>query len=256
MLSVDYERLGLEAGERLLDLGCGAGRHAYEGLRRGAQVVALDADPAELIGVRSMAAAMTQPDRASGTVLANGQAKGGAATEAGDGGMQVGSVAGDATKLPFRDGAFDKAIAAEVLEHIPADQVAMAELARVLRPGGSLAVTVPRFGPELVNWGLSKAYHQVEGGHIRIYRRSILLGRLRRAGLRPRASHHAHALHSPYWWLRCAVGVHRDDHLLVRAYHRLLVWDITAAPPLTRVTERILNPVLGKSLVVYLVKPG
>ena len=80
--------------------------------------------------------------------------------------------------------------------------------------------------------------------------------RLRRAGLRPVASHHAHALHSPYWWLRCWVGPRRDDHPAVRAYHRLLVWDIMRAPRLTRVTERVLNPLLGKSLVVYLEKPA
>ncbi|MFI5427919.1 hypothetical protein [Aeromicrobium sp. UC242_57] len=35
---------------------------------------------------------------------------------------------------------------------------------------------------------------------------------------------HAHALHSPYWWLKCAVGVNREQHPLVRAYHRPLVW--------------------------------
>lgn len=250
MLSVDYSRLGLQPGERLLDLGCGAGRHAYEGARLGAHVVALDSDPVELVGVMAVSTAISRAagQGSDGSVAAD--------AAVGSGGARVGSVAGDATRLPFRDGAFDKVIAAEVFEHIPADQVAMAELVRVLRPGGSLGVTVPRFGPELVNWALSEAYHQVEGGHIRIYRRSTLLGRLRRAGLAPRASHHAHALHSPYWWLRCAVGVDREDHLLVRAYHRLLVWDITAAPPLTRVTERLLNPLLGKSLVLYLDKPG
>jgi hypothetical protein len=41
----------------------------------------------------------------------------------------------------------------------------------------------------------------------------------------------------------------------VKAYHRLLVWDITKAPRTTRWTERALNPVLGKSLVVYARKP-
>jgi hypothetical protein len=122
----------------------------------------------------------------------------------------------------------------------------------VLRPGGSLAVTVPRFGPEVVNWALSDAYHTVEGGHVRIYRRSSLVHRLSRVGLRLRGSHHAHALHSPYWWLRCAVGVERDEHPLVRAYHRLLVWDIVRAPLLTRALDRALNPLLGKSLVIYL----
>jgi hypothetical protein len=49
--------------------------------------------------------------------------------------------------------------------------------------------------------------------------------------------------------------VQDDGHPLVRAYHRLLVWDITAHTPLTRVPETVLNPVLGKSLVVYARKP-
>jgi hypothetical protein len=117
-------------------------------------------------------------------------------------------------------------------------------------------VTVPRFGPEAVNWALSEAYHSVEGGHVRIYRRSSLLGRLRRVGLKLRGSHHAHALHSPYWWLRCAVGVDRDQHPLVRTYHRLLVWDIVRAPFVTRAADRLLNPLLGKSLVLYLDRPA
>ena len=75
-------------------------------------------------------------------------------------------------RLPFADGTFDRVIASEVLEHIPDDAAAMAELARVLRPGGTMAVTVPRCGPEVVNWVLSDEYHDVPGGHVRIYRRS------------------------------------------------------------------------------------
>ena len=42
----------------------------------------------------------------------------------------------------------------------------------------------------------------------------------------------------------------------MRAYHRLLVWDIATAPKLTRWTEKALNPVLGKSLVVYATQTG
>lgn len=63
------------------------------------------------------------------------------------------------------------------------------------------------------------------------------------------------ALHSPYWWLKCAVGPTNDQNPLVKAYHQLLVWDITKAPRTTRWTEKLLNPVLGKSLVVYATKP-
>ncbi len=118
-----------------------------------------------------------------------------------------------------------------------------------------MAVTVPRWWPELLTWAISDDYHNVPGGHIRIYRRSALVGRLRDAGLDCYGSHHAHALHSPYWWLRSAVGVRDQDHPLVRAYHRLLVWDITARTPFTRVPEAVLNPALGKSLVVYVRKP-
>jgi SAM-dependent methyltransferase len=239
VLSVDYDRLGLRAGERLLDLGCGGGRHAYEALRRGAYVAALDASRTEVEEVSTLMAAMEEEPAEDASPAGRGIA-----------------VCADAGAIPFRDGGFDRVIASEVLEHIAHDEVAMAELARVLRPGGSLAVTVPRFGPEAVNWALSDAYHSVEGGHVRIYRRSSLVRRLSRAGLRRRASHHAHALHSPYWWLRCAVGVDRDQHPLVRAYHRVLVWDIVRAPWLTRVLDRILNPLLGKSLVVYLDRPS
>jgi hypothetical protein len=50
------------------------------------------------------------------------------------------------------------------------------------------------------------------------------------------------------------VGVSDETHPWVRAYHRMLVWDITAHTPVTRIPEAVLNPILGKSLVVYLRK--
>lgn len=166
------------------------------------------------------------------------------------------AIVGDAHHLPFPDATFDHVICSEVLEHIPDDVTVLRDIVRVLRPGGTLVVTVPRYGPERINWWLSEAYHSVPGGHIRIYRRRVLRARLRDAGLQVQSSHHAHALHSPYWWLKCAVGTTNDQHWLVRQYHRLLVWDIMKAPRTTRWTERLLNPVLGKSLVIYCRKPG
>jgi SAM-dependent methyltransferase len=162
---------------------------------------------------------------------------------------------GDALSLPFADGEFDRVVAAEVLEHIPDDRIAIAELARVLRPGGTLAVTVPRWLPEKVCWALSREYHEVEGGHVRVYTAGDLVGKLEAAGLVLEGREHAHGLHAPYWWIKCAVGVDNDRHPLVTAYHRLLVWDIMQRPRVTRLAERALNPLIGKSLVVYLRKP-
>ena len=46
------------------------------------------------------------------------------------------------------------------------------------------------------------------------------------------------------------------DHPLVQQYLKLLTWDIVEAPTLTRTAERILNPVLGKSMVVYADRPA
>jgi hypothetical protein len=115
-------------------------------------------------------------------------------------------------------------------------------------------VTVPRWGPELANWVLSDAYHLVPGGHIRIYRKAVLADRLHQAGLTVQGTGYAHGLHSPYWWLRCAVGLERDDHPAVRAYHQVLVWDIERKPfvsVLTRAAEAALNPIIGKSMVLY-----
>jgi hypothetical protein len=116
-------------------------------------------------------------------------------------------------------------------------------------------VTVPAWLPERICWRLSDDYHNVSGGHVRIYTRAEMETKLARAGLRAGAHHHAHGLHSPYWWLKCAVGVHDDDHPLARAYHRLLVWDIMRRPAATRLAERALNPLIGKSIVIYADKP-
>jgi SAM-dependent methyltransferase len=235
MLTVDFDRLVVREGDTLLDLGCGQGRHTFEALRRGAEVTAVDQSTSDLAEIETMVAAMA---------------------EAGEIKPQDGAVTleADACALPFADGSFDRVIAAEVLEHIPDDASAISEIARVTKQGGLVAVTVPRRGPERVCWALSREYHEVEGGHVRIYRGAELVRRLQDAGLEPIGQHHAHALHAPYWWLKCAVGVNREN-AATRAYHRLLVWDMMSRPALTTTTERVLNPVLGKSLVLYFGKP-
>ncbi len=237
MLTVRFDRLtklGVPSGALVLDAGAGFGRHAFELARRGYRTVAIDRAADEMVATRATLAAMAESGEAEDKHI-------------------VGVLRGDATALPFPDDCFDAVVTSEVLEHIPDDTGALAELRRVLRPGGVLAITVPSWLPEQVNWMLSDDYHApaAVGGHVRIYSATELKAKLRAAGLDVAGTHHAHALHSPYWWLKCAVGVDRDDHPLVRQYRRFLEWDIVRQPRSTRIAERVLSPVLGKSLVLY-----
>jgi SAM-dependent methyltransferase len=239
MLTVRFERLGLTPDDLLLDAGAGFGRHAFEAARLGARVVALDYASDEVTGTRSTFAAMAMAGEIHESRCA-------------------GVLRGDATSLPFPNATFDKAVTSEVLEHIPNDAAVLGELFRVLKPGGVLAATVPTSWPERVCWRLSDDYHapNAVGGHVRIYSSTELRAKLRAAGFQVYASHHAHALHSPYWWLRCAVGPGRDDHGLVARYRRFLEWDIMNRPRSVRMVEKVLNPVLGKSFVLYARKPA
>ncbi len=236
MLTVDYDRLDLRPGMTVLDLGCGEGRHACEGYRRGASVVALDWGVSEVETTK----------RWLGAIAEAGEAPEGARYEV---------VRGDLRHLPVPDASVDRVIASEVLEHIPDDVTAMAEIVRVLKPGGRAVVTVPRYGPERICWALSDEYHANEGGHIRIYTAPVVRTRLYAAGLTPVTGHHAHALHAPFWWLKCAVGTSKNDHPAVAAYHKLLVWDMMSRPWLTRTAESLLNPLIGKSVALYFRKP-
>ena len=234
MLTIRFDRLGVRAGDLVLDAGAGFGRHAFELARLGANVVALDYAADEVIATRGTFGAMVE----AGEIPVE---------------RYVAALQGDATRLPFDDGSFDRVITSEVLEHIQDDVAAISELVRVLRPGGTFSCTVPTWFPEKINWMLSDEYHAPKsvGGHVRIYTETELRAKLRTAGLDVAGSHHAHALHSPYWWLKCAVGPRRDDHPLVQRYRRLLEWEITEQPAALKVVERVLAPALGKSLIVY-----
>ncbi len=234
MLTIRFDELGLRPGDRVLDVGAGFGRHVFECARRGARVVALDYAADEVVQTKDTLAAMVEVGEIPADRL-------------------IGVLRGDATRLPFADDSFDVVITSEVLEHIQDDVTAIAEMVRVLKPGGRFAATVPAWGPEVVNWKLSDEYHAPKsvGGHVRIYTATELRAKLATAGLDVDGSHRAHALHSPYWWLKCAVGPRNDDHPMVVRYRKFLEWDIIEQPRSTRVAERVLSPVLGKSIVHY-----
>lgn len=235
MLTVDFDRLGIGPGSKVIDVGCGAGRHSFEAYRRGADVIAFDQDATELADVDAVLRAMSETGEARPSATAA-------------------TVVGDALALPYPDSTFDCVIASEILEHVPADDTLIAELIRVLKIGGTLVVTVPRWLPEQLCWLLSDEYHSNEGGHIRIYRASRLRAKIAGAGMTLVHTRHVHGLHAPFWWLKCLVGVSNTDHPAVSAYHKLLVWDMMQRPRLTRLAESVLNPLVGKSVALYFEK--
>jgi len=232
MLTADFQILNIKPGDRVLDVGCGTGRHACEVFRTlGADVVGVDLNMEDL---RKAALTLYLMD------------------DIGDGSWLISKA--DATKLPFRDSSFDVVICAEVLEHIPGNRAAIAELVRVLKPGKDLVVSVPRFLPERICWALSSDYHNEPGGHIRIYRKRELLSLLENAGTKCWSVRYKHALHAPYWWLKCIVGHNNDSSRSVNLYRKFLEWDIIKHPPLTRTLDKMLNPLIAKSIVFYLRK--
>jgi SAM-dependent methyltransferase len=235
MITVDFKQIPARPGYRILDIGCGTGRHtcAAYGLK---EVIVTGAD----IDIKDVAEAKTRlmyHDRLGAH---------------GNGRWNL-SIA-DITCLPFKNNSFDMIICSEVMEHIPDEILAAKELARVLKPGKRLAISVPRYLPERICWGLSRDYHLANAGHIRIYKKRDLLALFQEAGFKDRGSHFAHSLHTPYWWLKCLMGPEREDIPLVNLYNRFLTWDIMKQPAVTRFFDYLLNPLIGKSLVVYFEK--
>lgn len=234
MLTVNFQDIPLRQGQRLLDLGCGEGRHAIGALYHCPDlfVAAIDLSHNDLatakhrhIDFHKEAAARCLYTQSNGA------------------------------QLPFADASFDHVVCSEVLEHVPDYVAIIEEIYRVLKPGGSLTVSVPRYWPEKICWSLSAAYHQVEGGHIRIFKTRELRSVIETLAFSYRKKHWAHALHVPYWWLRCALWQRGENTFLVRSYHKLLVWDLLKRPWITQRLEALLNPVLGKSVVLYFNKP-
>ena len=232
LLTVDLERLRIRPGDRVLDAGCGEGRHCFGALERGARVVGLDLDRPSL--------------EAGARPLRN---------RAGELNSLGAMLQGDAFHLPFQDASFDRVICSEVMEHVHDFRGAARELARVTRPGGTLAVTIPTATSEHLYLRLGDDYFESPGGHIRIFRPRTLAEGLAAAGFATVGVGFAHGLHTPYWVLRSVMGLPRaDSSLLVRSYRQFLI-RATASRFLERV-ERVLNRICPKSVILYAERRG
>jgi ubiquinone/menaquinone biosynthesis C-methylase UbiE len=127
MNGVLFEAGRLADGQRLLDVGCGFGGTIQQinGSYSGMELTGLNIDP------RQLAAADAQITPAHGNTLR--------------------WVEADACELPFEDNSFDRILAVECIFHFPSRQKFLSEAARVLKPGGCLAVS--DFVPTMMFFG-------------------------------------------------------------------------------------------------------
>jgi SAM-dependent methyltransferase len=107
------ERAGVEPGMELLDVACGAGNATIPAAREGARVTGLDFSPGLLAVARERAA---------------------------DAMVEIDWVEGDAQELPFDDARFDRVISTFGHMFAPDHQRTAAEMRRVCRPGGTIAI--------------------------------------------------------------------------------------------------------------------
>ena len=232
--TINFDLMNLQAGARLLDLGCGEGRHAISAYHlHSIDAVGIDLSVKDVGITKARAAQFLEPDNPSKSLV---------------------TAVADGSALPFAAGQFDRVICAEVLEHIHDYRAIIREINRVTRMGGLVGISVPRFFPEWVCWQLSRAYHEVEGGHIRIFNARHLRRDLEESGFVHIKQHHAHALHVPYWWLKCAFWREGRQAAIVDGYHRFLTWELMHSPWITRLLDKLLNPIMGKSVVMYFIK--
>jgi Methylase involved in ubiquinone/menaquinone biosynthesis len=234
MNTIRFNNLNLSNDEVLLDMGCGEGRHSIGAfIDTKVNILGLD------ISIKDLNIAKDRLNDFDTSGI--------------DAVCQFGAA--DIVTLPLADSTLDAVICSEVLEHVDSPQESIEELIRVLKPGGVMALSVPRFMPELVCWKLSKEYSRTPGGHVRIFKHNQLKKLGTNNGLEYQSFHWAHGLHSPYWWLQCLFWETKEDSFLIKQYHKLLVWDLMKKPLFTKILEIILQPLIGKSLVMYFKKP-
>ena len=234
MNTIKYTKLNLETGQLLLDMGCGEGRHSIGALlETPANVIGLDLSIEDLNTAKSRLNDFDLSDHDTFCTFGVGNIK----------------------NIPIENASLDAVMCSEVLEHVDSPKESIQELVRVLKPGGIMALSVPRYLPELICWKLSKEYSKTPGGHVRIFKHSQLRDLAVNNGLQYQSFHWAHGLHSPYWWLQCLFWNTRETSYAIKLYHKLLVWDLMKRPLFTRLLEMILQPLIGKSLVMYFRKP-
>jgi SAM-dependent methyltransferase len=235
IVNIDFVRhFHVQPGDRVLDLGCGTGRHTLEAARYPGRVVGVDISRDDLRAAKFM----------YDDLRAKGQLRG-----------HADFIIGDATRMPFKDGVFDKSLCTETFEHIPDDRAGIAEFVRVTKPGAQVCVSVPAYLPERWYWALSWDYWHSPGGHVRWYRPGEMWRLLEEHGLEIEFERRRHASQSLYWFLRCIHGLPNENFPPVRVTWKLINVHHNRRIKALEVAETVASLVIGKDMILYGRKP-
>ncbi|MFL2699992.1 MAG: class I SAM-dependent methyltransferase [SAR86 cluster bacterium] len=230
MLTFDFNKIDIPQDARVLDLGCGEGRHIFGIMEKfpNAYCVGLDLHAESIkIAQEGLEYFESISNQGAGFTMASGY------------------------QMPFADSSFDLVVCSEVLEHLINYEDALDEIQRVLKPNGYLLASFPSFWPEKVCWLLSKDYQEMPGGHVRIFKKKKAIKTISSHGFNFITSERFHSLHSPYWWLRCLFWKTQETNILVGWYKKILEKQILERPKYIDIIDKLLNPVLGKSIAMY-----
>jgi len=231
IVTIDFRRhFRIAPGERVLDLGCGTGRHTIEAARFPGRAVGVDISADDLRAAKFMYDDLKRKGELAG---------------------RADFILGDATRLPFKDAAFDRALCTETFEHIPDDRAGIREFLRVTKPGAPVAVSIPAYWPERAFWALSWDYWHSPGGHVRWYRPGEMRALLEAHGVDVAFERRRHASQSAYWFLRCIHGLPNESFPPVRFTWKLINWHHTRRIKLLERIEAVANLVIGKDLIFY-----
>lgn len=158
---------------------------------------------------------------------------------------------GDICAMPFPDGSFGLVLATDVIEHVADDRLALAEVARVLKPGGVAIVTVPAFQ---TLYGLQDRVAQ----HRRRYLKQDLVEKIRDSGLEIGGVYYFnYLLFVPIWLARRVIdlfGARLDSEAELNS--PAVNWILGRIFALDVLSARFLSPPFGVSLFAIARKPA
>jgi ubiquinone/menaquinone biosynthesis C-methylase UbiE len=231
IVNIDFVRhFHIQPGERVLDLGCGSGRHTIEAARHPGRVVGLDISRDDVRAAKFMYDDLKRKGKLRG---------------------HADFIVGDATNLPFKDGVFDKSICTETFEHIPDDHRGIEEFERVTKAGAPIAVSVPAYWPERAFWALSWDYWHSPGGHVRWYRPGEMRALLESRNMEIQVERRRHSSQSLYWFLRCVHGLPNENFPPVKFAWKFINWHHNRRLKVLEYIEATANLVIGKDMILY-----